>query len=84
VWGTPQRDNYVDHLGALPSLFCSTLVGHPAILLSWPPSRHPLTDFDNRMRHTTTMAPADRDFLLRRSAELAIAVTELHFALPPR
>jgi hypothetical protein len=36
------------------------------------------------MRHTTTMAPADRDFLLRRSAELAIAVTELHFALPPR
>jgi hypothetical protein len=48
------------------------------------PDWDPLTDFDNRMRHTTTMAPADRDFLLRRSAELAIAVTELHFALPPR
>lgn len=46
------------------------------------PDWDPLTDFDNRMRHTTTMARADRDFLLRRSAELAIAVAELHFALP--
>lgn len=46
------------------------------------PNWDPLTDFDNRMRHTTTMADADRDFLLRRSAELATAVTELDFALP--
>jgi hypothetical protein len=42
----------------------------------------PLTDLDNRVRHTTALADADRDFLLRRSAELAAAVTELHFALP--
>lgn len=46
------------------------------------PDWDPLTDFDNRMRHTTTMADADRDFLLRRSAELAAAVAELNFALP--
>ncbi|MDQ4011708.1 MAG: aminoglycoside phosphotransferase family protein [Actinomycetota bacterium] len=46
------------------------------------PSWDPLTDFDNRLRHTTTMADADRDFLLRRSAELAAAVAELDFALP--
>ncbi|HEY6423898.1 MAG TPA: aminoglycoside phosphotransferase family protein [Pseudonocardiaceae bacterium] len=46
------------------------------------PDWDPLTDFDNRMRHTTTMAPADRDFLLRRSAELAVAVAGLRFALP--
>ncbi len=46
------------------------------------PDWDPLTDFDNRVRHTTTMARADRDFLLRRSAGLAAAVAELHFALP--
>ncbi|HVE96576.1 MAG TPA: aminoglycoside phosphotransferase family protein [Pseudonocardiaceae bacterium] len=46
------------------------------------PSWDPLTDFDNRMRHTTTMGDADRDFLLRRSADLATAVAELDFALP--
>ena len=33
------------------------------------PDWDPLTDFDNRMRHTTTMADADHDFLLRRSAD---------------
>lgn len=46
------------------------------------PNWDPLTDFDNRMRHTTTMADADRDFLLHRSAELAAAAAELNFALP--
>lgn len=46
------------------------------------PGWDPLTDFDNRVRQTTTMAAADREFLLRRSAELATAVTELVFALP--
>jgi Phosphotransferase enzyme family len=46
------------------------------------PRWDPLTDFDNRVRHTTTMAAADRDFLLHRSAELASAVAELTFALP--
>ena len=46
------------------------------------PGWDPLTDFDNRVRHTTTMAAADRDFLLNRSAELAAAVAELSFALP--
>ncbi|MGH3912987.1 MAG: phosphotransferase [Pseudonocardiaceae bacterium] len=46
------------------------------------PEWDPLTDFDNRVRHTTSMAPGDRDFLLRRSAELAGAVNELRFALP--
>jgi len=46
------------------------------------PGWDPLADFDNRVRHTTTMAVADRDFLLCRSAELAAAVAELSFALP--
>lgn len=46
------------------------------------PNWDPLTDFDNRIRHTTTMAGTDRDFLLRRSADLAAAVAELNFALP--
>ncbi len=46
------------------------------------PNWDPLTDFDNRLRHTTSMARADRDFLRRRSAELAAAVAELNFALP--
>ncbi|MGH3965611.1 MAG: phosphotransferase family protein [Pseudonocardiaceae bacterium] len=46
------------------------------------PNWDPLTDFDNRMRHTTSMSSADRDFLLHRSAELAAAVAELNFALP--
>ncbi|MGH3900539.1 MAG: phosphotransferase family protein [Pseudonocardiaceae bacterium] len=46
------------------------------------PNWDPLTDFDRRMRHTTTMTRADHDFLLRRSAELAAAVAELRFALP--
>ncbi|MGH3824136.1 MAG: phosphotransferase family protein [Pseudonocardiaceae bacterium] len=46
------------------------------------PQWDPLTDFDNRVRHTTTMATADRDFLLHRSAELAAAVADLTFALP--
>lgn len=46
------------------------------------PSWDPLTDFDNRVRHTTTMVAADSDFLLGRSAELAGAVAELRFALP--
>jgi Phosphotransferase enzyme family len=46
------------------------------------PDWDPLTDFDNRVRHTTMMACADRDFLLHRSAELAAAVAELNFALP--
>lgn len=46
------------------------------------PRWDPLTDFDNRVRHTTAMAAADRDFLLRRSAELAAAVVELTFPLP--
>lgn len=46
------------------------------------PDWDPLADFDNRMRHTTTMAAADRDFLLGRSAQLAAAVAELQFALP--
>jgi hypothetical protein len=43
------------------------------------PGWDPLTDFDNRVRHTAMMAAADREFLLRRSAELATAVTELQF-----
>ncbi len=46
------------------------------------PDWDPLTDFGNRVQHTSTMAAADRDFLLCRSAELAAAVAELHFALP--
>ena len=46
------------------------------------PDWDPLTDFDNRVRHTTAMAAADRDFLLCRSAELAAAVAELRFMLP--
>ncbi|MBA2472628.1 MAG: aminoglycoside phosphotransferase family protein [Pseudonocardiales bacterium] len=46
------------------------------------PAWDPLTDFDNRVRHTTAMAGADRDFLLCRSAELASAVANLRFALP--
>jgi aminoglycoside phosphotransferase (APT) family kinase protein len=46
------------------------------------PGWDPLTDFDNRVRHTTTMAAADREFLLRRSAELATAVAELRFVFP--
>lgn len=46
------------------------------------PGWDPLTDFDNRVRHTPTMAVADRDFLLCRSAELAVAVAALSFALP--
>jgi hypothetical protein len=46
------------------------------------PSWDPLTDFDNRVRHTTMMAAAEREFLLRRSAELATAVTELQFVFP--
>lgn len=46
------------------------------------PPWDPLTNFDNRVRHTTAMAAADRDFLLCRSAELAAAVAELRFALP--
>jgi Phosphotransferase enzyme family len=46
------------------------------------PRWDPLTDFDNRVRHTTAMAGADRDFLLRRSTELHAAVAELTFALP--
>jgi hypothetical protein len=46
------------------------------------PNWDPLTDFDNRLRHTTAMGDADRDFLLRRSADLATAVAELDFALP--
>ncbi len=46
------------------------------------PAWDPLTDFNNRVQHTTTMAAADRDFLLCRSAELATAVAEQHFALP--
>ncbi|HEX4103139.1 MAG TPA: aminoglycoside phosphotransferase family protein [Pseudonocardiaceae bacterium] len=46
------------------------------------PAWDPLTDFDNRVRHTTAMAAADRDFLLCRSAELGAAVAELQYALP--
>ncbi len=46
------------------------------------PHWDPLTDFDNRVRHTTGIAGADRDFLLHRSAELAAAVAELTFTLP--
>jgi hypothetical protein len=46
------------------------------------PRWDPFTDFDTRVRHTTTMAGADRDFLLHRSAELAAAAAELTFALP--
>ena len=46
------------------------------------PRWDPLTDFDNRLQHTTTMSPADHDFLRCRSAELAAAVGELKFALP--
>lgn len=46
------------------------------------PNWDPLTDFDNRMQHTTSMSSADRDFLLCRSTELAGAVAELSFALP--
>jgi hypothetical protein len=46
------------------------------------PGWDPLTDFDNRVRHTTMMAAADREFLLRRSAELATAVAELQFVFP--
>jgi hypothetical protein len=46
------------------------------------PRWDPLTDFDNRVRHTTLMDGADRDFLLCRSTELAAAVAELQFALP--
>lgn len=45
------------------------------------PQWDPLTDFDNRVRHTTSMAPGACDFLLGRSAELAAAVAELRFAL---
>jgi hypothetical protein len=46
------------------------------------PAWDPLTSFDNRVRHTTTMSAADRDFLLCRSTELAAAAAELRFALP--
>ena len=46
------------------------------------PRWDPLTDFDNRVRHTTALAAADRDFLLHRSAELGAAVAQLTFALP--
>lgn len=46
------------------------------------PGWNPLVDFDNRVRHTTTMAAVDRDFLLYRSAKLAAAAAELTFALP--
>ncbi|MGH3870875.1 MAG: phosphotransferase [Pseudonocardiaceae bacterium] len=46
------------------------------------PTWDPLTDFDNRLRHTTSLSRKDRDFLLHRSAELATAVAELSFALP--
>ncbi|MGH3940348.1 MAG: phosphotransferase [Pseudonocardiaceae bacterium] len=46
------------------------------------PDWAPLTDFDNRVRHTTSMALRDCDFLLQRSAELAAAVAELRFPLP--
>jgi aminoglycoside phosphotransferase (APT) family kinase protein len=46
------------------------------------PGWDPLTDFDNRVRHTTMMAAADRGFLSRRSAELAAAVAELRFVFP--
>jgi hypothetical protein len=46
------------------------------------PPWDPLSAFDNRVRHTTLIAPADREFLLRRSAQLAAAVSELRFALP--
>ncbi|HET9254883.1 MAG TPA: aminoglycoside phosphotransferase family protein [Pseudonocardiaceae bacterium] len=46
------------------------------------PSWDPLTDFDNRVRDASEMTAADRDFLLRRSTELAAAVAELDFALP--
>src|SRR5262249_12790397 len=46
------------------------------------PRWDPLTDFDNRVRHTSAMAAADRDFLRHRSAELAAAVAELSFPLP--
>jgi hypothetical protein len=46
------------------------------------PDWDPLTDFDNRLRHTTTMSPADHDFLLSHSAELAAGVERLQFALP--
>jgi hypothetical protein len=46
------------------------------------PGWDPLTDFDNRVRHTTLMAAADRAFLLRRSAELATAVAQLQFVFP--
>jgi aminoglycoside phosphotransferase (APT) family kinase protein len=46
------------------------------------PQWDPLTDFDNRVRHTTMMPAADRDFLLARSAELAAAVAALEFPLP--
>jgi hypothetical protein len=46
------------------------------------PRWDPLTDFDNRVRDASAMAAADRDFLLRRSAELAAAVTGLAFPLP--
>ncbi|HZS22363.1 MAG TPA: aminoglycoside phosphotransferase family protein [Pseudonocardiaceae bacterium] len=46
------------------------------------PQWDPLTDFDNRVRHTTMMPAADRDFLLGRSAELAAAVAALQFPLP--
>lgn len=45
------------------------------------PDWDPLTDFDNRV-WDTTMTRTDRAFLLHRSAELAAAVAELHFALP--
>ncbi|MFY9806758.1 MAG: aminoglycoside phosphotransferase family protein [Pseudonocardiaceae bacterium] len=46
------------------------------------PAWDPLTGFDNRVRHTTTMAVADREFLLGRSVQLTAAVAELTFALP--
>lgn len=46
------------------------------------PEWDPFTAFNNRVRHTTALATADRDFLLHRSAELAAAAAELTFALP--
>lgn len=46
------------------------------------PSWDPLADFTNRLADATELAADDREFLQRRSDELAAALAELKFALP--
>lgn len=48
---------------------------------SFPPW-DPLSDFTNRLRDAVDLQPEDREFLQRRSDELAAALADLEFALP--